>query len=231
MAFKSFESFDINMLPFFNGGDFMFLDSLAVLLTSGYTWIPLYIALILLVVKNNGKLSHIFFILLCALLCVFLSGGIDDLFVKPYFARLRPIDDPVSKHFVNEICGYRPSGYSFFSAHAANTMSIAVFVSLLVRSRTLTISMLLWSLTNCWTRLYLAVHYLSDVITGIIWGAVVGFLVFIFFMYVYKKVTPKIVYISTQYTSTGYKCTDVNFVLNILALTIVVVLILVPYFN
>ena len=79
--------------------------------------------------------------------------------------------------------------------------------------------------------LFRSVHYLSDVITGIIWGAVVGFLVFIFFMYVYKKVTPKIVYISTQYTSTGYKCTDVNFVLNILALTIVVVLILVPYFN
>jgi undecaprenyl-diphosphatase len=35
--------------------------------------------------------------------------------------------------------------------------------------------MVAWSLINCWTRLYLGVHYPGDITVGLLWGALVGY--------------------------------------------------------
>ena len=48
------------MLQLFNGGSSLFLDNLAVTLTNGLTWIPLYLALFYIVVKNNETMNDIF---------------------------------------------------------------------------------------------------------------------------------------------------------------------------
>jgi undecaprenyl-diphosphatase len=79
---------------------------------------------------------------------------------------------------VDTVDGYRGGNYGFFSAHAANTFSIAIFMSLLMRQRLLTIFLVCWSLLNCYTRLYLGVHYPGDITVGLIWGGLVGFCVY-----------------------------------------------------
>jgi len=35
--------------------------------------------------------------------------------------------------------------------------------------------MVAWSLVNCWTRIYLGVHYPGDITVGLLWGALVGY--------------------------------------------------------
>ena len=87
----------------------------------------------------------------------------------------------------------------------------------------MTITMVTWSLFNCWTRLYLGVHYPSDILCGLLLGAVVGFLVYIFYYKMYYKISPKIKYISNQYTSTGYDYADLDMCLCILMFTLVYV--------
>lgn len=87
----------------------------------------------------------------------------------------------------------------------------------------MTITMVAWSLLNCWTRLYLGVHYPSDILCGLLLGAVVGFLVYIFYYKMYYKISPKIKYISNQYTSTGYDYADLDMCLCILMFTLVYV--------
>ena len=142
-----------------NGSDSLFLDSVVHILTTPITWVPFYISLFYLVLKNNNSLQRIAFIVGCAGLCILFAGAVDDLIVKPTVARWRPTHDPVIGTLVDVVNGYRGGKYGFFSAHACNTFSIAIFFCWLVRSWALSLNMILWSLVNCWTRLYLGVHF------------------------------------------------------------------------
>ena len=125
------------------------------------------------------------------------------------------------KYSIQAVGNLRGSGYSFFSAHAANTMSIAMFFSLLMRGKRLAIALFSWSLLNCWTRLYLGMHYPSDILCGLLVGAVIGFVCYIGYLKLYYKVSPHITYISDQYTPTGYDHGDIDKILCILAFTLV----------
>lgn len=212
---------DRQLLLAFNGSGSLFIDSLVLVLTNAYTWIAFYLALTYLVIKNNGKWSQIMLVVAASGLCILLSSLVAEGVVKPYVARLRPSLDPSVCNMLHLAKGYTASGYSFFSAHAANTFSIAVFFSLLVRSRVFTIFIMAWSLLNAWTRLYLGVHYPSDVIVGLAYGAFVGIMVYLIFLKLYMIVTDKLHFISSQYTRTGYGFSDIDIVHNVLLLTIV----------
>ena len=212
---------DRQLLLAFNGSGSLFIDSLVLVLTNAYTWIAFYLALTYLVIKNNGKWSQIMLVVAASGLCILFSSLVAEGVVKPYVARLRPSLDPSVCNMLHLAKGYTASGYSFFSAHAANTFSIAVFFSLLVRSRVFTIFIMAWSLLNAWTRLYLGVHYPSDVIVGLAYGAFVGIMVYLIFLKLYMIVTDKLHFISSQYNRTGYGFSDIDIVHNVLLLTIV----------
>ena len=137
-----------------------------------------FMALFYVVWKANRTPREIFFIVAAAGLCVLLAGGVDDEIVKPLVARWRPTHDPEIGSLIDTVNGYRGGNYGFFSAHAANTFSLAVFFSLLMRHRLFVCFMVGWSLTNCYTRLYLGVHYPGDITVGLLWGGFVGWLVY-----------------------------------------------------
>ncbi|MCR5471878.1 MAG: phosphatase PAP2 family protein [Prevotella sp.] len=212
---------DKQLLLWFNGSDSLFLDGLVKTLTTATTWIPLYLGLFYLVLKNNDNVQKVLLVLGCAGLCVFLAGSLNDLFVKPWVARWRPSRDPEIAMLVDVVNGYRGGRYGFFSSHAANTFSLAIFFTLLVRSNVLSVAMILWSLLNCWTRLYLGVHFPGDILCGLLWGGVVGTGMWFLHQHIYKKINTQDFYVSTQYTATGYQKSDVDIVICILLLTIV----------
>jgi undecaprenyl-diphosphatase len=212
---------DKQLLLWFNGSDSLFLDGLVDTLTTATTWIPLYLGLFYLVLKNNDNVQKVLLVLGCAGLCVFLAGSLNDLFVKPWVARWRPSRDPEIAMLVDVVNGYRGGRYGFFSSHAANTFSLAIFFTLLVRSKVLSVAMILWSLLNCWTRLYLGVHFPGDILCGLLWGGVVGTGMWFLHQHIYKKINTQDFYVSTQYTATGYQKSDVDIVICILLLTIV----------
>lgn len=170
--------YDKQLLLMLNGSDSVFLDWVVMTLTNALTWIPLYLSLLYVVIKTNRNVREVVLILLAAGLCVLLAGTIDDEIVKPLVARWRPGHDPEIGHLVDAVNNYRGGNYGFFSAHASNTFSLALFFSLLMRQRLLTIGLVSWSLVNCWTRMYLGVHYPGDITVGLIWGALVGFFVY-----------------------------------------------------
>lgn len=182
--------FDKHLLLMVNGSDSLFLDSLILTLTNALTWIPLYVGLLYMVIRSNPTVRDVVLILAAAGCCVLLAGAVDDGLVKPTVARWRPTHDPEIGSLVDVVNNYRGGNYGFFSAHAANTFSIAVFFSLLVRQRLLTIFLVCWSLINCYTRLYLGVHYPGDILVGLCWGGFVGWLVY----QVYCRITIPVKY-------------------------------------
>lgn len=203
---------DRQILGLVNGAHNAFLDSLMVILTSGLTWVPLYIALLYLVIKNNESMAQIGLIVGCCALCFFITEFVTEGLVKPAVARPRPGNDPEWMYMVHVVNNRRGLDYSFFSAHAANTFGIAVFFCLLVRDTVFSWLMVTWSLVNCYTRLYLAMHYPSDILVGLAFGASVGALVYLVYFLAYKQISTKQKYVSSQYSSSGYNIEDVDVV-------------------
>lgn len=182
--------YDKQLLLMVNGSDSLFMDYLILTLTNAKTWIPLYIGLFYVVLKTNKNVRDVLLILASAGLCYLLAGAVDDGIVKPLVARWRPTHDPEIGSLVDVVNGYRGGKYGFFSAHAANTFSIAIFFSLLMRQRMLTFFLVGWSLLNCYTRLYLGVHYPGDITVGLLWGGFVGWLVY----QLYRRITIPVKY-------------------------------------
>ena len=223
MDFSKIQDMDMQVLSIFNGSDNIMLDQMVQILTSGLTWIPLYVMLFFVVMRNNETMGQIALVVGSAIFCVLFADGLVDGIIKQLAERWRPSNDPTFKYMVQVVDDIRLKGYSFCSAHAANTMSLAVFFSLLIRSKLLTITLVIWSLINCWTRLYLGVHYPSDILCGMIIGIIVGILVYLLYYKIYLRISPKINYISNQYTSTGYDHDDIDKAIVILMLTLVYV--------
>lgn len=214
MDIATFETLDRQLLEFFNGSNSVFLDSVAITFTSGLTWIPLYVALLYLVIKNSENMVQFGLIVGSVLLCMLLSDGVAEYLVKPYVGRLRPSADPAVKYLIDVVGNYRESTtFSFPSAHAANTAAVAVFFSLLVRNKSLSVMLLLWSVLNCWTRLYLGVHYPGDILVGFLWGIISAVVSYSVYRAIYFRLRPRLNYISSQYTSTGYNHEDIDIVL------------------
>ena len=140
-------------------------------------------------------------------------------------ARWRPTHDPQIGTLVDIVDGYRGGKYGFFSSHAANTMSIAVYFIWMVRSRRLSIALVIWSLLNCWTRMYLGVHFPGDIMVGLLWGVAVGTGVYFLYrritrgMYTPRNLNPD------QYTPGCYRRLDCNWPVGVFVLTLVFVFI------
>ena len=220
MNYSTLYAADKTLLMVFNGSHCPFVDRLAVTLTCGYMWIPLYIALLLLVINNHKTVVQISLVISMALLAIVLSEGMADLIVKPLVARLRPIHDTLMQDSVQVVNNYRAEGYSFFSAHASNTMAVAVFFSLLVKDRLFACTLITWALVNCWTRLYLGVHYPSDIIVGVVWGSVSG--LFAYTMYNKVKDTRSVrASDDAATTDMAYRRSDINRVISVMALLVI----------
>lgn len=207
---------DQYLLLLLNGSDSLFLDRLMTFLTTGMTWIPLYLALLYMVVKNNETMGQILLAAGCAIGAVLLTASVDNLLVKPLVARPRPCNEVAIKYMVDVVYRLSDRDFSFFSAHAANTSSLAVFFILLVRHKLFTIAMIAWSLVNCYTRLYLGFHYPSDILCGLLFGSLVGFVAYLVYLRIFNKISPESNFVSSHYTKTGYAISDIDVVLSVL---------------
>ena len=98
MSLELLKYFDEALVVALHGGNNLFLDNFVIVLTSAYTWIPLYIALLFLVIKNNENWKKIFLIIGVLMGTIILSNILNNLIIKPIFGRIRPFNNPALHH-------------------------------------------------------------------------------------------------------------------------------------
>ena len=146
--------------------------------------ILMYLFLIILFFYNQKirpKLIYIFYFFFVITLMIIITDQGANIF-KDSFQRLRPcFNESIidSLRLVKENCGGK---YGFFSAHASNSFSLAIFFGLLFINRIRYIIMItiVYASLISYSRIYLGVHYPIDIIFGSFFGIFVGFVMYSF---------------------------------------------------
>ena len=181
---------DTEILLAINGWHAPWADTLMWIISAKETWIPLYLLLIGLLVWRyrqpaTTRVKWIQKVPACVLMIIviglavgaadFIASGI----LKDWVARPRPSRVPELEGVLHLVNGYKSGRYGFVSSHAANTMACGLLFSLIWREKITTCGLMLWVAANCYSRMYLGVHYPLDILGGLIVGALVAWAAFV----------------------------------------------------
>jgi len=153
-----------------DGFDFIWLS-----ITDKKSSIPLYLFLIYYIYKkfsNKEFLKYLILVIILIVLTDQTSG-----FFKDFFQRLRPCHDQEINSFIRTVkegCG---GLYGLFSAHAANTFAVATFFYFILKRYSKNFKYLfLWATIVSYSRIYVGVHFPSDIIFGACFGIATAYL-------------------------------------------------------
>jgi undecaprenyl-diphosphatase len=231
MDIQSYIAFDKELLLSLNGSNSYFLDGMFWTATSLWTWMPLAIMLLYILIKNNGLWKGLLTVAFLAV-AITLADQLASSVCKPFFQRFRPAQDGEIMYLVDVVNGYRGGRYGFVSSHAANTFAVLVFLSLEVRNAVFTFILAFWTLVNVYSRIYLGVHYPGDILFGALLGSAIGYGCFYLLSLLKRRFFNTPSYISNQYTAGGYEVKDLDYFTTLFLLTnfyIAILGLLAPY--
>ena len=173
-----------------NGWHAPWADTLMWIISAKETWIPLYALMVGLLIwryrqPSTTRVKWMQKVPACVLMIIviglavgaadFIASGI----LKDWVARPRPSRVPELEGVLHLVNGYKSGRYGFVSSHAANTMACGLLFSLIWRKKITTCGLMLWVAANCYSRMYLGVHYPLDILGGLIVGALVAWAAFV----------------------------------------------------
>ena len=173
---------DTELLIFLNNLGNKSWDPLWVSITDKFTFLPLFILIIFFLFKKNGTKGLLVILLFISVLILFTDQFTNV--VKDFTQRLRPCRLDELQGLLRDI-DIRCGKYGFFSAHAANSISVTIFIINCVDEsvkKFLKPVLILWVMIFSYSRIYLGVHYPLDTIFGLSFGIFSGFL----FKYMYN---------------------------------------------
>lgn len=176
---------DSDFLLWLNGAHNAFFDTFMMLFTGRFIWVPMYLALTYVLFRNMTPKQALMCLVAIALVIV-IADQMSSSLIRHSVGRLRPanLENPIS-NMVHIVDGYRGGRYGFPSSHAANSFGLAFFLLFLLRRSPIPTFIILWAIVNCYSRIYLGVHYPGDILCGTLVGLVAATVVW----FIYKKLT------------------------------------------
>lgn len=155
-----------------------FWDSFMSIFSGKMIWAPMYVTIVYILYSNLDKRTATLFSV-AIILSIALADVTCARLLRPLAERLRPanLDNPISG-MVHIVGNYRGGVYGFPSCHAANSFGLATILALIVRRRMLVVFIFLWATVNSYSRVYLGVHYIGDLLVGAIIGALIALVIY-----------------------------------------------------
>lgn len=163
-----------------------FLDALMYLLSAKWPWLLTVVALIFFLFYKKPAREALFVIITTVLL-ITITDQLSSHVIKPLVERLRPTFDPVMKYQICTAYGYLGGGFSFVSGHATNFFAIATFTALVFRNHLYSFVVFLMACTVAYSRIYLGVHFFSDVLAGAVLGTLVAWCIAVFYHHIRSR--------------------------------------------
>jgi undecaprenyl-diphosphatase len=186
------ESIDRSLLLFINGLHTPFLDEIMWFFSGKLSLTPLYLILLFLIKKEYSWRN---FGLICfgVFLTILVADQTSVHLFKEFFQRYRPshnLEICNKLHFYETKPGefYRGGTYGFISSHAANYFGMVGFILPLFSKKYnwLKVFILFVGIIVGLSRVYLGVHYPSDVFLGAVIGLLIGWSIYYFLYRRYK---------------------------------------------
>ncbi len=168
---ETLRQWDMDLMVYLNNLGTPAFDNFWVFVTQIESWIPLFLLFTFLIFRFYGKKQGLR-VFLWALFTFALTLLLTDV-TKMWVERLRPnnVADLAQQLRVLQY----PESFSFFSGHASTSFAITTFVVLAIRRFSKWIYLTyLWPLLFCASRIYVGVHYPSDILVGTLVGFTMG---------------------------------------------------------
>ncbi len=169
------ENIDKNLLLSINSWHNSTFDSIMWLVSNSLFGVPFYLLFFGIAVRFFGWKKAIYIILIGGV-----AVGLADLsskyLFKEVFLRYRPSHNLELKNQLHLLHNYSGGMYGFVSSHAANMFAIATTLGLFYwrKNKLIFPLLLLWAGLIAYSRMYLGVHYPSDVFVGGLLGSLIG---------------------------------------------------------
>lgn len=173
--FEQLKEWDRELFIYLNGLGIERLDSFWIFITQEENWIPLYLIFIILIFLAYKKKQAI--IVLIGFLCSFLVTFGVTRFIKASVARVRPNNVESLQEVIRIL--QEPTYYSFVSGHTSTSMAITTFMVLILRHRYKWVYIFyLWPILFATSRVYVGVHYPSDLAAGAFVGVIIAIIIY-----------------------------------------------------
>lgn len=185
--FELFKNIDRQLILKINGWHSPLADDFFWLVSEGWIFLPLWIFIAAYIYKLK-QLKFLLKAVLCIVLVVVFTDQSSNQ-VKKAVQRYRPTHNIEIGEQVHVVNDYKGGKFGFFSSHAANTFGVATFMVLMlawVRPRYRYL-IYIWPVLVGYSRIYLGVHYPSDIFFGFLDGLLWGYLGYQLFRYLYKR--------------------------------------------
>lgn len=182
---ESLKSIDNAILLWINSRHTDLLDTIMWNASDRLTWIPLYVIMAYLIIRKYGKTSWLPIIF--AILAVAMSDQCSNHLVKNVVLRYRPSHNLVLQSQLHYVKAYVGGLYGFASSHASNSMAFAFFIFMLFPKRYIAVLMIFYVAIICYSRVYLGVHYPSDIAGGIVIGLLSGCISYTLYRFIDKR--------------------------------------------